>query len=247
LTMNAGSGGKVSPASGWKNSGASVSISATPTNNTLVSYTFTGWTGSGTGSYSGTNNPASIIMNGPITEAATFTQNPVQITVQTNPTGLSFMVDGIAYTSMQAFSWAPGSNHTLATTSPQSGGTGIRYMRNNWSGGGAISHPVAPTKNTTYTAKFGTQYYLTTTAGAGGKVTPSSGWRTSGATISISATAATGYTFNSWSGGGTGSYSGTSNSASITMNSPIAEMATFTQNPTPAPTPSPTPTPTPTP
>ena len=76
-----------------------------------------------TGSYSGTNNPASITMNGPITETATFTQNLVQVTVQTNPAGLAFSVDGTTYSSTQTFSWVPGSSHTIATTSPQSGGT----------------------------------------------------------------------------------------------------------------------------
>src|SRR5438552_12765711 len=230
LTMNAGSGGKVSPASGWKNSGAAVSVTATPTNNAQVSYRFSNWTGSGPGSYSGTNNPASITMNGPITESATFTQNPVQITVQANPTGLSFVVDGTTYTSTQAFSWTPGSSHTLATTSPQNGGTGVRYVWNSWSDSGAISHTVAPTKNTAYTAKFSTQYYLTMNTGSGGKVTPTSGWRNSGATTSISATAAIGYTFSNWSGSGTGSYSGTNNPSSITMGGPITETAVFTQN-----------------
>ena len=43
-----------------------------------------GRTGTGYGSYSGTNDPASITMNGPITENAAFSQNPVQVTVQTN-------------------------------------------------------------------------------------------------------------------------------------------------------------------
>src|SRR5207247_312466 len=114
-----GTGGTVSPASGWKNSGAIVSITATPTNNTQVSYSFSGWTGSGTGSYSGTNNPASITMSGPITETAAFTQNAVHVTVQTSPAGLSFTVDGTPYTTAQTFSWVPGSSHIVATTSPQ--------------------------------------------------------------------------------------------------------------------------------
>ena len=85
----------------------------------------------------------------------------VQVTVQTNPAGLSFTVDTITYSSTQTFSWVPGSSHTIATTSPQSGGTGVRYVWTNWSGGGAISHTVAPTTNKTYTATFNTQYYLT--------------------------------------------------------------------------------------
>lgn len=156
LTMSRGPGGTVSPASGWRNSGAVVSISATPTNNTSVSYTFAGWTGGGSGSYSGTNNPASITMNEPIGETATFTQNPVQITVQTSIAGPSFSVDGTAYNSAQTFSWSPGSSHIIATTSPQNAG-GVSYIWNNWSDGGAISHTASSTVNKTYTAKFTAQ------------------------------------------------------------------------------------------
>ena len=236
LTMTKGTGGTVSPTSGWKNSGATVSISATPTNNTQVSYRFSGWTGTGTGSYSGPNSPASITMSGPITEVATFTQNPVQVTVQTNIAGRSFTVDGTAYTAAQTFSWAPGSSHTIATTSPQSGGTGIQYVWSNWSDPNgsvpikAISGTVAPTINKTYTANFTKQYYLTMTAGTGGTVTPASGWKNNGAVVSISATSATGYSFTNWTGTGTGSYSGANNPASITMSGPITETATFTHN-----------------
>src|SRR5205823_146834 len=132
LIMTHGTGGTVNASSGWRNSGAVVSISATPTNNTQVSYSFSGWTGSGSGSYSGTNNPASITMNGPITETASFTQNPVQVTVQTSPANLSFAVDGTSYTAAQTFSWQPGSSHTISTTSPQNGATGVRYVWSSW-------------------------------------------------------------------------------------------------------------------
>jgi hypothetical protein len=239
LTMSAGVGGSVSPASGWKNSGTAVSISAKPTNNTLVSYNFSGWTGVGTGSYSGTNNPASITMSGPVTESAAFTQNPVQVTVQTNPAALSFTVDGTAYSATQTFSWAPGSSHTIGTTSTQSGGTGIQYVFAGWSDGHASSHTSTPTKNTIYTAKFNTQYYLTMTHGAGGAVSPSSGWKKSGTTVSISATPTIGYSFSGWTGNGTGSYSGANNSASIIMNGQITEAASFSRNSTPTPTPTP--------
>jgi uncharacterized repeat protein (TIGR02543 family) len=101
---------------------------------------------------------------------------------------------------------------------------------NSWSGGGAISHSIAPTKNTTYTANFATQYSLTMNAGSGGKVSPSSVWRNSGAIISITATPSNGYSFSGWTGTGTGSYSGTNNPASITMNGPVTETAAFTHN-----------------
>jgi hypothetical protein len=228
--MTHGTGGTVTPTSGWKNSGSTVSITATATNNTQVSYNFGGWTGTGIGSYSGTNNPASITMNGPITENAAFTQNPVQVTVQTNPISRTFSVDDTSYTSGQTFSWQPGSSHTIATTSPQDGGTGVRYMWTKWSDFGAISHTVAPTTNKTYTATFKTQYFLTMAHGTGGTVSPASGWRNSGTAVSISAAPATGYSFTNWTGSGTGSFSGTNNPASITMGGPITETATFTHN-----------------
>ena len=228
LTMTPGTGGTVSPTSGWRNSGSTVSISATPTNNTQVGYSFTGWAGTGLGSYSGANNPASITMNGPITETAAFTQNPVQVTVQTNPAGRSFTVDGSPYTAAQAFSWAPGSSHTIATTSAQSGGTGVQNLWTKWNDNGAISHNVAPTTNQTYTANFTTQYYLTMSAGTGGTVSPSSGWRNSGTAVSIRATPASGYIFANWTGSGTGSYTGSAHPSSITIGGPITETADFT-------------------
>ncbi len=224
LTMNAGTGGGVSPGSGWYNSGERVSISATPN----TGYTFSGWTGSGSGSYSGSGNPAAVTMNGPITETASFSQGNISVTVQPNPSGRSFTVDGTTYTNAQTFSWVPGSSHPIDTTSPQSGGTGIQYLWSNWSDGGAMSHTVSPNSGTNYTVNFTTQYYLTMSAGTGGSVSPSGGWFNSGASVSISATANGGYTFSGWTGSGSGSYSGNSSSTSVTMNGPITETADFT-------------------
>jgi len=174
------------------------------------------------------SNPTSISMTGPITEIAGFAQNPVLVTVQTSPADRSFTVDGTTHSSTQTFSWQPGSSHTIATTSLQSGGTGVQYVWKKWSDNGSISHTVAPTTNKTYTATFTTQYYLTMSAGTGGKVSPISGWKNSGAALSISATPATGYMFTNWIGNGTGSYTGSANPSSITLGGPITETATFT-------------------
>jgi len=99
-----------------------------------------------------------------------------------------------------------------------------------WSDRGTISHSVAPTKNTTYTAKFNTQYFLTMIAGMGGKVSPGSGWRNAGASGKITATASSGYSFSTWNGTGSGSFSGTSDPAVITMHGPITETASFTHD-----------------
>jgi uncharacterized repeat protein (TIGR02543 family) len=167
-------------------------------------------------------------MSNPISETASFVQNPVNVTVKTNLAGPSFSVDDTTYTTTQTFTWPPGSSHTIATTSPQPGATGVRYVWNNWSDKGTISHSVAPTQNTTYTANFTKQYFLTMGHNTGGTVSPASGWKASGSTVKITATPATGYTFTDWTGTGSGSYSGTTNPVNITMGGPISETATFT-------------------
>ncbi len=67
--MSPPTNGTVTPtSSGYYNSGQSVQISANPNGG----YEFDGWTGTGSGSYTGSNNPASITMNGPITESVNF-------------------------------------------------------------------------------------------------------------------------------------------------------------------------------
>jgi hypothetical protein len=155
----------------------------------------------------------------------------VSVTVQPNPAGLMFMVDGTNYTSPQIYNWIAGSNHTIATTSPQGGGAGIQQVWNSWSDGGAISHTVAPTTDSSYAANFKTQYYLTMNAGPGGSVSPASGWYDAGANVNISATASNEYSFGSWTGSGSGCYSGSISSVSITVNGPITENASFIPNP----------------
>ena len=68
LTMNADPNGQVLPVSSWQNAGTNVIIKAKAN----AGHSFTGWTGSGTGSYTGPSNPSSVLMNGPITETGHF-------------------------------------------------------------------------------------------------------------------------------------------------------------------------------
>ena len=151
----------------------------------------------------------------------------VTITVKTTPVGPTFSVDGTTYSSQQQFNWVAGSSHTIATTSPQSGGSGVQYIWTKWSDNGAISHVVAPTTNKTYTAQFQTQYFLTMSAGTGGTVTPASGWHNAGSNVTIKAHANPGFTFAGWAGSGPGSYTGTNNPGSIIMGGPITETGNF--------------------
>ena len=162
-------------------------------------------------------------------QAAVNYATTITVRVQTSPPGRSFWIDGTHFTSAQPRIWTSGVSHIIRTTSPQSGGTGTQYVWRSWSNGGAMSNTVAPAVDTTYTATFTTQYNLTMSLGTGGSsVSPASGWQTNGAVVPISATAAGGYNFSRWTGSGDGSYSGSNRSASVTMNGPITETASFT-------------------
>jgi hypothetical protein len=111
---------------------------------------------------------------------------------------------------------------TLASNIP--GGTGTQYNTSVTPGTVTVNGA-----NVTVKVPYVTEYYLTMIASppAGGSVTPSSGWYGSGALVSISETNSSGYAFLDWNGSGTGNYTGTDGSASVTMNSPIVENATF--------------------
>ncbi|MFH1242576.1 MAG: fibronectin type III domain-containing protein, partial [Pseudomonadota bacterium] len=155
---------------------------------------------------------------------------PVSCTVATNPSGLQIAVDGTTYTASRAFSWVPGSTHTVSVSSPQSGGTGIQYVFSSWSDGGAQSHTITvPSSSATYTASFVTQYSLTTsvTPPGGGTVSPPGvNWYNSGQDVSVSGTASAGYSFSSW----TGDLSGSTSPGFLTLNGPRSATANFIQN-----------------
>ncbi|MCL5437557.1 MAG: PEGA domain-containing protein, partial [Candidatus Thermoplasmatota archaeon] len=76
---------------------------------------------------------------------------------------------------------------------------------------------------------YTTQYYLTTysSPSVGGATSPLSGWYNASSTVTISATPDSGYVFLSWTGDGSGNYTGKSSSQVITMDSPITETAYF--------------------
>ncbi|MBW8864058.1 MAG: hypothetical protein JF609_03865, partial [Verrucomicrobia bacterium] len=156
-----------------------------------------------------------------------FLTSLVNVTVQAAPTNHSFSMDGVTYTNTQIFNWTQGSAHTLGAASPQNTGAGVQDIWSSWSDGGGISHSISPLSSMTYTGYFTTQYFLTVTNTTGGSVSPGSGWNNSGSNVTLSALPAVGYTFSNWTGSGSGSYSGTSNPVSITMNAPIVETASF--------------------
>jgi hypothetical protein len=219
--------GTVMPASGgYYASGASIPVTATANSG----FQFSNWTSTGGTFDSTTATSTNFHMpSAPATVTGNFATSPVQITVTTSPAHLLVSVDGGTATAAPLVeSWLPGSSHTIATSSPQSGGTGTQYVFSSWSDTGAISHSITvPPSATTYTASFATQYQLTTAANPtnGGTVTPASGaFYNSGTIVPLTATPNTGFTFSNWTGNVANS---TSASTSITMSSPQSVTANF--------------------
>jgi hypothetical protein len=219
--------GTVTPASGgYYASGASIPVTATAN----AGYQFSNWTSTG-GTFDSTTSASTNfhMPASPATVTGNFATSAVQITVTTSPAHLLVSVDGGAATAAPLVeSWIPGSSHTIATTSPQSGGTGIQYAFSSWSDSGAISHSITvPSSAATYTASFATQYKLTTAANPsnGGTVSPTSGnFYTSGTVVPLTATPNSGFTFSNWTGAVANS---TSASTTITMNAPESVTANF--------------------
>ena len=233
LTMNSdpSGGGPVSPSSGWYNSGAQVSISASASSG----WQFNSWSGSGPGSYSGSTSSVSITMNGPVTETANFYAG-----ITFSQSGLSSGASGTVLTvGSSTYSYsalpltlylAPGGQLSFTWSSPVSGGSGIQFTWRSTSGlSTSQSATITVSGPGSMAATYGAQYYLTMEASPSseGSVSPGSGWYNSGAPVAISETPASGYTFAGWAGTGSGSYSGTTGSTSITMNAPVTETADF--------------------
>jgi len=138
----------VSPTStnGYYAAGTAITLTASSNSG----YAFANWTGT----TSSTTNPLIFDITSPASETANFTSvAQVKVTVASNPSGLSITVDGQTYSSPQTFTWVQNSEHTIATTSPQTL-TGVQYAFVNWSDRGALSHQITASANATYTVTF---------------------------------------------------------------------------------------------
>ena len=152
----------------------------------------------------------------------------VPVTINTNPAGLSFSVDGVSYNSAQTFNFAVGSQHPIATTSPQAGAPGTQYVWANWSDNGLISHSFTVSTATTIAANFTTQYQLTTTAGAGGTISPASGFYNAGNIQVLATPNPGGFVFSGFSG----ALTGTTNPQMLNLQAPATVSAAFNRPPT---------------
>ena len=206
--------------SNWYNTGSSVQATATPG----TGYQFLSWSGSGTGSYTGSSNPATVVMDGPTTETANFQLIPESFTETANPSAGGTVSPGSG-------TYSYGSSITLGETPA----TGYEFTGWTCSGPGCYSgtstNPtITITGPTTETANFQLipeSFTETANPSAGGTVSPGSGTYSYGSSITLGETPATGYEFTGWTCSGPGCYSGTSASPTITITGPTVETAAF--------------------
>lgn len=131
--------------------------------------------------------------------------------------------------------WYDSGANAYATVTPLtvSGPAGTQYLFTQWtgdaSGATSSSNPITMNAPKTATANWKIQHYLTMSTNFG-TATPGSGWHDAGSNVQIGTSAPSvvdggQYVWLGWTGTGTGSYSGATNSASIAMNGPIVETA----------------------
>jgi uncharacterized protein (TIGR02145 family)/uncharacterized repeat protein (TIGR02543 family) len=199
---------KKSPDLSQYDSGTVVTLTATP----AIGYLFTGWSGGVTG----TTNPASITMDGAKNVTANFVLKTFALSITST--------NGTVSKSPNSASYDSGTVVSLTAT-PAPG-----YQFTGWSGGlsgntnpGSIIMDGAKS----VTANFAIKTFTLTVAALNGSVTkdPNLLQYDSGVVVSLTAVAATGYSFTGWSGG----VNGTTNPTFITMNGNKTVTAAFSQ------------------
>ena len=189
-----------------------------------VSTSLSGWKpSSSSGSFTVSGSPVNI----PTITFST-TDHSVQFKESGLLTGTSWYVILNATeetsTSNNITFYVPNGSYTYALQTPVPGSPGTRYVGSPSSGTVTVSG-----SNVSENVSYSTQYYLTTAVSPNGTgtVSTSSGWFSAGSSVTLTAKALSGYTFSSWSGSGTGSYTGTNNPLTLTVNGPVSETANF--------------------
>ncbi|NLD95195.1 MAG: hypothetical protein GX639_21300 [Fibrobacter sp.] len=215
---SAGGSISLSPTGGTYDSGTVVTLTASNS----PGYEFSSWSGSATG----TNASVTVVMTGNKSVTANFSVHILPqytLTTVVNPT-----TGGSVSLSPSGGTYDSGTVVTL-TAIKASG-----YDFSNWSGsatGTSTSTTVTMTGNKSVTANFTVhtlpKYTLTAianpTTGGSVSLSPSGGTYDSGTVVTLTASAASGYDFSSWSG----SITGTSTSIMVTMTGNKSVTANF--------------------
>jgi hypothetical protein len=229
LTIINSGHGITSPVTGnWYDAGEWVTITISPdttSNTTNTRYLFDSWTGTGLGSYTGSENPHQVQMNAPITEVASW-KAQYYLTVNSphaTPSGADWYDENsLAYATLD--------------TQTVSGGTGIRHVFTHWSGDTSgtdysQSDPITMNAPKTATASWKTQYHLTIETDPIGlnpqpNVSIAGPWYDSGTQLTLTAETVDGYVFDWWEVDGTSRGAGV-NPVTLTMDGPHTAIAHY--------------------
>jgi len=234
LSTSTNFGTDVTPSSGPFPEFSTVTITATPPVAAANErYIWIGWLGSGIGSYSGSNNPATVTMGSAISEQAVW-EHDYYLTVS-SPNGTT-----------SGSGWYMAGTTGFASVAPTTvaGPAGTQYVFTNWSGDASgTSSPsdgIVMNAPKTAIANWKTQYYLNVSSVNG--TVGGSGWydalTNATATVSpliVAGSTGTQYVFTNWSVDATGT---SSPSNPINMTTPKNAIAnwktqynvTFTQS-----------------
>jgi hypothetical protein len=219
VSANPTEGGTVS-GDGAFEQGSRITVTATAN----TGYTFVNWTVDGTQVSTDAHYTFTVTDNRDL--VANFTVSQYTISVSANPTGGGTVSGGGTYT------------HGQTVNLQASPATGYTFV--NWTEGGSevsanANYSFTATGNRTLVANFAAnQYTLTINTSGNGSVSknPDQTSYTHGTEVQLTANAATGWSFNSWSGALTGS----TNPATLTMDGNKSVTANFTETPPATPT-----------
>ncbi|MCI4346502.1 MAG: hypothetical protein L3K07_07110 [Thermoplasmata archaeon] len=221
------SSGFASPLNAWVASGGALNLLAAP----IPGFIFVGWEGQGVGNYTGNADPLNLTLNAPLNETAEFAPFAT-FSVTFGETGLpaptswGVVLNGVPYATVSANLTVRVPNGSYSWSAPVVAGVaaGLRFAPSLPNGtftvGGAPMRVQVP-----FTLSALVQ--VSVSPSGGGVAGPSSGWYTVGSTILLIEEAANGYSFTGWQGTGSGSFTGSDQGISLTVDGPISEVATF--------------------
>jgi hypothetical protein len=223
--------GTITPNGGWYAAGSIIPISATPPSTiTGERYRLVGWVGNGTGSYSGLSASDSVIMNSPITESTTWTQQ-------------FYLTVSSSYGSPNGEGWYnAGSTTSFGVSTPDTSENGVRRVFSSWNGtgtgsysGSSASQVVTMNYPIAETAVWQTQYQVSFVANpsGAGSISPSGDmWIDEGSSPkTIVAIPNPDYHFSSWSAPAVIDIkNSSSNPNDATINGPGTITANFESN-----------------
>ena len=202
-------GGSVNISGGTYDAGTGVTLVATP----AVGYKFAHWEGDA----SGTSGNTVITMDGDKTIVAVFSKVIYALESRLSPGG-GGSVD------------PPGGNYEAGANVTLTAIPATAYRFDHWGGdasGASTTLNVVMDSNKTVTAYFTRLYNLSASSNPseGGSVSPTRGTYDAGTVVTLTATAALGYTFKNWSGTDSNSV----NPTAITMSSDKSATVYFTK------------------